>query len=160
MEEIFSPESLTRQGILILNAFVAAILAGVIGLERESLHKPAGIRTNMIIATVAVLLVSFGRGLAIEFSDIESIQVDPLRVIEAIIVGVSFIGAGTIIKNDTQNHVHNITTAATLLFSAAIGIAVSLQQYILAVGVTLMALFINLFIKKLFIKFNGYHREP
>ncbi len=150
MGEIFSNESITHQAVVLLNAFIAAILAGVIGYEREALHKPAGLRTNMIIAAVAVLLVSFGKSLAEEFGGVHSDnRVDPIRTIEAIIVGVSFIGAGTIIKSEAKANVQNLTTAATLLFSAGIGVGVALQQYVLAVGVTFLALFINLTMKRM-----------
>jgi len=159
MEELFSQDSMMRQGLTILDALIAAVLAAVIGYERESHNKPAGLRTNMIIAVVAVLLVAFARSLATEFETIQGTRVDPIRIIEAIIVGVSFIGAGTIIKNDQENHVHNLTTAATLLFSAGIGIAVSLHQYILAVGVTLLAIFINLIVKKILVNTNGEHKS-
>lgn len=161
METIFSVDALVNQAIVILNAFIAAVLAGLIGYERESKHKPAGLRTNMIIASVAVLLVSLGRGLALEFESIEGVRVDPIRIIEAVIVGVSFIGAGTIIKSEPKQDpnaradVQNLTTAATLLFSAGIGIAVALQQYVLAIGVTALALFINLVVRKFMLKLNG-----
>lgn len=151
----FNPESFAYQGLVILNVFIAIVLAALVGFERESHHKPAGLRTNMIIAAVAVLLVSLGRGLAFEFSTFEGVRVDPIRIIEAIIVGVSFIGAGTIIKSRDKVEVQNLTTAATLLFSAGIGIAVALQQYLLAVGVTGIALFINFGVKWLEIKYRN-----
>ena len=158
MEELFKSETIQIQGLVILNAFIAAFLAGLVGYEREALNKPAGLRTNMIIAAVAVLLVSLGRGLAHEFSTIEGVRIDPIRIIEAIIVGVSFIGAGTIIKASENNDVYNLTTAATLLFSAGIGVAVALQQYLLAVGVTGIALFINFGVKWMEIKFRNHKK--
>ena len=89
--DISNTDSFAHQGIVILNVFIAIVLAALVGFERESNNKPAGLRTNMIIAAVAVLLVSLGRGLAHEFSTIEGVRIDPIRIIEAIIVGVSFI---------------------------------------------------------------------
>ena len=153
--DISNTDSFAHQGIVILNVFIAIVLAALVGFERESNNKPAGLRTNMIIAAVAVLLVSLGRGLAHEFSTIEGVRIDPIRIIEAIIVGVSFIGAGTIIKARENNDVYNLTTAATLLFSAGIGVAVALKQYLLDVGVTGIALFINFGVKWLEIKYQN-----
>lgn len=137
------------QLLVLLHVAVAAVLAGVVGFERERADKPAGFRTNMIIGASAALLIGLGHELAESFVDIPGIRVDPLRIIEAIVVGVSFIGAGTIIKSNNSTDVSNLTTAATLILSAGIGIAVALQFYILAVGVTLLTLIINTILRSL-----------
>lgn len=128
---------------------LASLLGGLVGLERESGGKPAGFRTHMIIGGAAALLVVCGKWLIsgnIVSGQEGTLRYDPLRIIEAVIVGVSFIGAGTILKmkdNDHGSQVKYLTTAASLLFSAGIGLCVAVERYLIAVGVTLLILLIN-----------------
>jgi putative Mg2+ transporter-C (MgtC) family protein len=68
------------------------------------------------------------------------VRTDPTRIIEAVITGVSFLGAGTIIRQRGSNQVEGLTTAASLLFVAAIGVCTALSQVLLAVGLTVLAL--------------------
>jgi putative Mg2+ transporter-C (MgtC) family protein len=68
------------------------------------------------------------------------VQSDPLRIVEAVVTGVSFIGAGMIFRHREGDQVEGLTTAASLLFTGAIGAAVGLWQPVLAVGATLLAL--------------------
>ncbi len=126
----------------------AVVLSGFVGLERERAEKPAGFRTHMIIGGAAALLVMLGIALLEQYPEVSggegALRYDPLRVIEAIIVGVSFIGAGTILKREEKGWVSNLTTAASLLFSAGIGICSALGLFYLAVGLTVLILTINL----------------
>ena len=119
------------------------ILGGLIGLEREEVQKPAGLRTHMLVAGAATLIVDLGV-IAIEhFSQAtytNPIRADPLRIIEAVVTGVSFLGAGTILRQRQGTQVEGLTTAASILFTAAIGIGVALSQYIVATGATVLAL--------------------
>lgn len=134
------------QLLVLLDITIAAILAGLIGFEREKAAKPAGFRTHMIVGSMACLIVSIGYILVESYNSYpfqDTLRVDPIRIIEAIVVGVSFIGAGTILKSEHAEKIKFLTSAATILFSAGIGISVALKQYILAVGVTLLALAIN-----------------
>lgn len=139
---------------VLLDVFIAMILGGLVGLERERQQKPAGLRTHMLIAGAANVLVFLGISLSqtsISMMDDTVIGLDPIRIIQAIIVGVSFIGAGTIFKSEKGGEtVKYLTTAASILFSTSIGISVALNHYILAVGITLIVLFTNYIIKKLF----------
>jgi putative Mg2+ transporter-C (MgtC) family protein len=120
---------------------LAMLLAGVIGLERELANKPAGLRTHMLVAGAAAFLTNLGEILiaGLEISE-TLIRSDPVRIIEAIITGISFLGAGTIIRNRDENEVEGLTTAASLLFAAAIGIGVAEQQFILTGGAVLLIL--------------------
>lgn len=132
---------------ILLTTVIAAGLGGVLGLEREISHKPAGLRTNMLVAASAAILVSLASVLMDTYQESQFggiIQSDPLRIIEAVVVAVGFIGGGLIIQNKDKGRVRNLTTAATVLFAATIGIAVALQQYILAVGITAIVLVVNL----------------
>ncbi len=131
---------------ILVHVIIAAFLSGVIGFEREREHKPAGIRTNMIVGGAVALLVALGEVIVIRFHEAgltQFVSTDPTRVIQAIIVGVSFIGAGMVLQIREEYKVKYLTSSATILFSSGIGIAVALEQYILAVGVTLFVLFIN-----------------
>lgn len=145
MEILYSEWS--EQLVIVVHVVIASLLAGVIGLERELSGKPAGFRTNMIVGGAAALIISTGKVLVTDFSTVTIIggmlRTDPLRMIEAVVVGVSFIGAGTILKVEDKNKVQYLTTAAVLLFSAGIGMSVALRQYVLAAGVTGFILLIN-----------------
>lgn len=132
---------------ILLDLFIAAVLGGLVGFEREWKNKPAGLRTNMIIASSSAFFVSLGRIIIADYEEIlgpESTAVDPIRMLYAVLVGISVIGAGTILKGPGGN-IKYLTTAATILMASAIGISVSLKQYGLAVGATLLVLIVNRF---------------
>jgi putative Mg2+ transporter-C (MgtC) family protein len=98
----------------------------------------------MLVAGSAALLVGLGEVLLEQFGaggEGSLIRVDPIRIVEAIITGISFLGAGTIFRRGSE-HVEGLTTAATLLLSGALGICVALRQMVLAIGVTLLTLVI------------------
>ncbi len=126
---------------------LAMILSALIGIDREMAEKPAGFRTHILVGGASALLVSLSSVVVNSLQvDENYIQVDPIRVLEAIIAGVSFLGAGTIFRHSGRDGegkiTEGLTTAASLLFVAGIGVSVATQQFILAVGVTLMALLV------------------
>ena len=124
------------QLVLLGRVLLAGILGGLIGLERELKGKAAGVRTQMFVGGAAALLVGLSPVMVERFGDAsasDAIRADPIRVIEAIIAGVSFIGAGSIIFRGGSDRVEGITTAASILMTAAVGIAVALDQLLLAV---------------------------
>lgn len=97
----------------------------------------------MLVAGAAALLVGLSDALIYRFNSgahIDLIESDPIRVIQAIIAGISFLGAGTIFRHPKKQHVEGLTTAASLLLSGAIGISVALRQIVLAVAVTVLTL--------------------
>jgi putative Mg2+ transporter-C (MgtC) family protein len=124
---------------------IAALLGGLVGLEREFAERPAGLRTHMLVCATATFFVLLANLLLAGFEQREILTADPVRVVEAIVVGISFLGAGTILKYREQGErvVEGLTTSASILSVAAIGIAVALNAYILAVGVALLNLLIN-----------------
>ena len=126
---------------ILIHVVVAMLLGAFVGLDRELQDKPAGLRTNMFVAGSAALLVWLGR-LVVPWYGLDDLALgsDPLRIIGAIITGVSFLGAGTIIRSGSSDKVHGLTTAATLLFVASVGICVALSKIVTAIGVTLIAL--------------------
>jgi len=129
---------------LLYEVALAMMLGAFIGVEREMADKPAGFRTHMLVAGAAALLVGLRDVMIYTPKDGAAISVvsDPIRIVEAIITGVSFIGAGTIFRRSRSEQVQGLTTAAAILLSSSVGICVALGQKILAVGVTLLALLI------------------
>ena len=124
---------------------ISAVFAGLIGLEREFADKPAGLRTHMLVGTTSTLLVMLAIQMVSSFNPESLINTDPIRIVEAIVVGISFLGAGTILKYQRagEKDVEGLTTSASILSVAAIGIAVALDDLILATGVTTLNLLIN-----------------
>jgi putative Mg2+ transporter-C (MgtC) family protein len=122
---------------------LAIVLGGVVGFEREAARKPAGLRTHMLVAGAAALLVALGNLLVGRFAQEANLNSDPIRILEAIVVGVSFLGAGTIFRREGTDVVEGLTTGASLLFTAAIAVGVALEQYVLCAGATVLVLLIN-----------------
>jgi putative Mg2+ transporter-C (MgtC) family protein len=123
---------------------LAMLLGGVIGFEREMADKPAGFRTQMLVAGAAALLVGLGDALLLRFivEGKTNVTADPIRIVEAIVTGISFLGAGTIFRRDSSEQVQGLTTAASILLCAAVGISVALRQFVLSIGVTVLALIV------------------
>lgn len=123
---------------------LAMLLGGVIGFEREVADKPAGFRTQMLVAGAACLLVGLADAMLLRFlaEGKSSVTGDPIRIVEAIVAGVSFLGAGTIFRKDASEQVQGLTTAASILLCAAIGISIALRQFVLAIGATILALIV------------------
>lgn len=122
---------------------LAMILGGAIGFEREAKDKPAGLRTHMLVSGATALLVGLGDVVVQHFETglaSQLVQSDPIRLIEAIVAGVSFLGAGTIIRHRSARQIEGLTTAASILFTAAVGVAVALSQVVLAIGATVVVL--------------------
>jgi putative Mg2+ transporter-C (MgtC) family protein len=130
---------------ILIKLALAMLLGGVMGFEREIADKPAGLRTHMLVAGAAAFLVALSE-FSLEYfrADLGAslIRSDPIRILEAVIAGVSFLGAGTIIRRTGEGHVEGLTTAASMLFVTAVGVSVALDQYIMAVGATVFALVI------------------
>ena len=120
---------------------IAMVLGGLIGAERELADKPAGLRTHMLIAGAAALLTGLA-GTMMQRLTVpgDAIRSDPLRIIEAIVTAVGFLGAGMIIRRGDGEHVEGLTTAASVLFAASVGVCVALREFVLAAGVTLLDL--------------------
>ncbi len=122
-------------------AAFAMVLGGLIGWERDRSGKPAGLRTHMLVAGSASLLVSLSHiGIGVFAAQLGRPVAggDPIRVVQTIITGFSVVGAGAIIG--ARGQVLGLTTATSILFVAAIGISVGLGQVLLAAGATVLGL--------------------
>ena len=105
----------------------------VIGTERETRGKPAGISTNSFVIAGAAMFTFI------------SLQVDPnspARIAAQVVSGVGFLGAGMILKSDKEGTVTNLTTAASVWFSAGIGMALGFGWYLIAGGATVFAVIV------------------
>ncbi|MBI4155085.1 MgtC/SapB family protein [Candidatus Woesearchaeota archaeon] len=108
---------------IIIKLLLSIALSSLIGFEREKLHRGAGLRTHILVclASTIITIVSLS---------VES-PADPTRIAAAIVTGIGFIGAGTIIQ--FKGKILGITTAASLFLISGIGIAIGLAQYFLAI---------------------------
>jgi putative Mg2+ transporter-C (MgtC) family protein len=128
-----------RQSEWASRVLIAGVLGGVIGWEREQRPRPAGFRTFMIVSVASCLFTilsseAFG-------------SVSPDRVASSVVVGIGFIGAGTLLRSDSGD-VKGLTTAATLWASAAVGMACGRQLYLLAVLATILLYLVLTFLKR------------
>lgn len=117
---------------------VAILLGMVIGAERISAGKTAGMRTHALVAMGAALFVIISEVIALQYVGMAGF--DPLRVASQIVVGIGFLGAGSIIFTGT--HVSGLTTAAGLWVAAGIGMASGYGLYGMAISATLLTLFV------------------
>jgi len=124
-------KQLTR---VIIRLLAATILGGLVGVQRESSRKPAGLRTHMLVSLATAAFV---------ISCSVSMSPDGLsRVIQGIVTGIGFIGAGTILKLSVEHQIKGLTTAASVWMTAAIGVTVGLGRLGIGLMVTALALFI------------------
>lgn len=141
--------------VLTLRLLLACILGGIIGYERENVHRPAGFRTHILVCVGAALVMVTSEFIFRQYKGIAS--VDPTRLGAQVISGIGFLGAGTIIREGFN--VKGLTTAASLWAVSCVGIAAGIGYYEGAVATTLIIYFTLIFLKKLevsFLKKNKY----
>ena len=124
---------MTIEWNFILRIFVAGLLGGLIGLEREFRAKEAGVRTHFIVALGSALFMVISQ---YAFAG----RFDAARVAAQVVSGIGFIGAGVIIFQ--KNVIRGITTAAGLWVAAAIGLACGAQMYSVAIATTIMTILV------------------
>lgn len=125
---------------LSVRLILSMILGAIIGIEREIHHKPAGIRTHMLVSLGSCLFT---------IVSIYDFNMDPARISAGIVTGIGFIGAGTIIVEREREKVVGITTAASLWVTAAVGLTTGAGSYVLAIIASILA-FITLCMRKIF----------
>lgn len=124
---------------ILVRLFAALVAGALLGLERESQDKPAGLKTHIMVTLGAAGFSLIAAELMATLrADVESLEADPLRIIHGVTTGVGFLGAGAIIRAGGQ--VHGLTTAASIWVAAAVGVAVGLGFYAVAVGLVVFAL--------------------
>ena len=112
---------------------LAALCGGLLGFERERAGKEAGLRTHMLVALGAAFFVVIPQQAGVSPGDMS-------RVLQGVITGIGFLGAGTIIKLSEREEVHGLTTAAGIWLTAAVGIAVGMGREASALLGTILAL--------------------
>lgn len=123
---------------MVLQLLLAAFLGGLIGIEREALRRAAGLKTYILVCMSCALFTIISYVGFKEF--IGTTSFDPSRIAAGILTGIGFIGAGTILRK--ENKIEGVTTAAGLWTASAIGMAVGLKLYAVAVFAALFSLFI------------------
>ncbi len=142
---------------ILLRVAAAMLLGGVLGIERELGKHAAGLRTHMLISGAAALIVGLGDVIAGHFAEEsyrEMLRVDPVRLIEAVVAAVGFVGAGAILRSREADQVRGLTTASSLLMAAAIGIATGLGNYVLAAGASVLCVIVLAVFRWLEARFN------
>lgn len=119
--------------VIILRLLLAAVLGGIVGLERELRRKPAGLRTNMFICLGSALFTLLSEEVAHRFGDTSS-----TRIVSSLIPGIGFIGAGAIIRE--RGSVVGLTTAATIFLMAGVGMTVGAGLYFTAMFAAVLIL--------------------
>src|SRR5258706_2353913 len=104
---------------VIIRLVAAALLGAIVGIQRQTTRKPAGLRTHMLVslATAGFVISCSGAGMSLD-----SVS----RVIQGIVTGIGFIGAGSILKLSEKHEISGLTTAASIWMTAAIGVSVGL----------------------------------
>src|ERR1700733_3829112 len=124
-----------------LRLLVALIVGGLVGLQRELTHKPAGLRTHMLLALGTALIVVTADEAGMSKSDLS-------RVLQGLVTGIGFLGGGAILKLTAEHEIHGLTPAAGIWLTAAASAAAGLGQLSLAiVGVCLGLLVLAAFVK-------------
>lgn len=136
---------------LVIRLLLAAGLGAAIGLEREARRKPAGLRTNILIALGSALFT-------IVSIDLASGGGTPDRVAAQIVTGIGFLGAGSIMRN--RGSVHGLTTAATIWVNAGVGMAAGSGNYMLATVATVVTLVVLVILPPLEDYFDRRTRKP
>jgi putative Mg2+ transporter-C (MgtC) family protein len=130
--------------IVVWRLFLAAFLGGLIGLERESVNKAAGLKTHTLVALGSCLIML--TSIEIFESVGQGVIGDPARIAAQVVSGIGFLGAGTIMRSSFG--IRGLTTAASLWLVAAIGLAVGLGSYLASIAATAIVFLILLFMPR------------
>ena len=119
--------------VIVVRLFTALVLGGMLGLERESKGRAAGLKTHMLVSIGSALFVMAPllRGIA---------PGDVTRVMQGIVSGIGFLGAGAIIKLERDERIEGLTTAAGIWMVSAVGMAAGMGMEVMALATTLIAL--------------------
>jgi len=127
---------------MVLRLLMAALLGGLLGYERERSGKEAGLRTHMLVALGAALFVLAPLQAGMSVDDLS-------RVLQGVIAGIGFLGAGAILKLGDEQRIRGLTTSAGIWLTAAIGIAAGMGRETTALFSTLLALFVLAVLRRL-----------
>ncbi|KPK64493.1 hypothetical protein AMJ83_01935 [candidate division WOR_3 bacterium SM23_42] len=109
---------------IIIRLAISIVIGGVIGIERELEHKPAGLRTIILVCLGSTIFMLVGLDLGLASSELG-------RIVAGVVTGIGFLGAGAIIR--ARGEVYGLTTAATIWLASGLGLAIGAGYYILAI---------------------------
>jgi len=120
---------------VIIRLVAAALLGAIVGIQRQTTRKPAGMRTHMLVSLATAAFVISGSSAGMSTDGLS-------RVIQGIVTGIGFIGAGSILKLSEQHEIKGLTTAASVWMTAAIGVTVGLGSLGIGFMITILAVII------------------
>jgi len=133
---------------IVIRLAVAMGVGAMVGVNREHIHKPAGFRTHVLVALGAAVFALGGQMAGMGVADVS-------RIIQGIAVGVGFIGAGAILKSQANQHVHGLTTAASIWLTAAAGVAAGVGR----IGLAIVAGLLTWFTLAVLQRFEGHQAD-
>ena len=128
-------------GTVLGKLFVAAILGGIIGWERERRGRPAGLRTHLLVCIGVTLMMLVSEHIFLKYQGYKNdsiLRIDPARIAAQVVTGIGFLGAGTIMRSRAS--IRGLTTAASLWVVAGIGLAVGSGFILPAIFTTVIAI--------------------
>ncbi|NPV92009.1 MAG: methyltransferase [Firmicutes bacterium] len=136
---------------IVIRLALACFLGGLIGLERESLNRPAGLRTYTLVCMGATLAMVVSQEMYFRYHN--TVGADPGRIAAQVISGIGFLGAGTIMREGAN--IKGLTTAAGLWVVSCVGLAVGAGLYLAAVTTTGLVLLVLVYFFKVEERFTG-----
>ncbi|MBB5721929.1 putative Mg2+ transporter-C (MgtC) family protein [Loktanella ponticola] len=134
--------------VVVARTLATVVFCGLIGLERETSRRAAGLRTHMLIGLAACIYCLLTLALLARADDFgDTVKMDPLRIIEAVTGGVAFLAAGLIVFS--QGKVRGLTTGASMWVVAAVGVACGLGEWVIAGMTVILALIIIAVVRQL-----------
>lgn len=132
---------------ILLRLFVATVIGTVLGLNREIHGKPAGMRTHALVSLGAALITVISLELTTRGDLVDGSAV--LRTIQGIMAGIGFLGGGVILRDDSHQSVHGLTTAASVWVVASLGIACGAGQWLTAVTALALTFVVLIFLGRI-----------
>jgi putative Mg2+ transporter-C (MgtC) family protein len=133
---------------MILRLVLATVFGGLVGYQRERAEKPAGLRTHVLVCLGSALIMQLS---FYPFKEIA--RVDPTRIAAGVVIGIGFLGAGTIIRQGST--VHGLTTAASVWVTAGVGLAIGIGFYVPAVATTALIIMVLTALKQIEVHMIG-----
>lgn len=150
--------SLQSAEMMLLRIAVACLCGGAIGLERTLRQKDAGVRTHIIVAIGAALMMIISKYGFFDVLAYDGVSLDGSRVASNVITGISFLGAGIIFLRGSN--IKGLTTAAGIWVTAAVGMAIGAGLYYIGVATTVLVIIVQLVLHWVLIGFDKVAAEP
>ncbi len=143
MEGILDTEVIMQQGELMLRIILAGLCGGIIGFERESRSKNAGVRTHIIVAVSSALMIVLSK---YGFEDVlgQYVRLDPSRIAAGTVTAIGFLGSGVIFSRNKS--VSGVTTSAGIWATLGVGMAMGTGMYVIGIATTVIIVLVEVFI--------------